>query len=51
MSEVSAVLSAASLHPEMLEVCPPPDNLAFQMFTLFNLLSMIGHLLKLDCHL
>ncbi|CAH6777189.1 Adgrl4 [Phodopus roborovskii] len=28
----------------ILVLCQPPDNLAFQMFTLFNLLSMIGHL-------
>lgn len=44
-------LSVVSQCTSVLRVYQPADNLAFHMFTLFNLLSMISDLWRLDCHL
>lgn len=44
-------LSVVSQHSSILRVFQPADNLTFQMFFLFDSLSMIRDLWRLNCHL
>lgn len=43
--------SVVSQHTSVLRGCQPANNLVFQVFMLFSLLSVISDLWRLDCHL